>query len=175
MHKNKAQTTHTYRQVSPGSSITQPVTNFKQTKQIIMDIDALSHSPTLCHKMLQELNLNGLYLYNSTHQAYLFEHSNKIGNYSYILVFLKQSACYTIKPDTHQWNRINTNEITNTHKIALCNGPTVHMMPLPSAEPLEVYTFKTIAKLHFWKLKKNMLTIPTHNLFTVVPIQLTVI
>ena len=104
----------------------------------------LSQSSTLCNKILQELNLNGLCPYNNTHQAYIFQNSNKIVNCSYILVFLKQSKCYTITPDSHQSYRINTNEITDNHKIALCNDPTVHMVPLPPAEPPEVNTFEQL-------------------------------
>ena len=65
---------------------------------------------------------------------------------SYILVFLKQSTCYTITPDTHQWYRINTSKITITHKTALCNDLTVHMVPLPPAEPLKVKAFETVAR-----------------------------
>ena len=83
----KTQTTHTYRPVAPENSIIHTVTNFEQNKQIIMDIDALSHSPTLCNKILQELNLNGLCLSKNTHQAYFFKHSNKMVNCSCILVF----------------------------------------------------------------------------------------
>ena len=103
-----------------------------------MDIDVLSQSPILHNKILQELHLNGLCLSNNTHQAYLFENSQKIANCWYILVFLKQSTCYAIIPDTHQWYRINTNEITDNHKIALCNGPKVHMVQLSSAELLDI-------------------------------------
>ena len=98
--QTKSPPTHTYRPDSPVNSITHPVTNFKQTKQIIMDINALPHSPTLCNKILHELNLNGSCLYSNTHQAYLFENSNKIVNCSYILVFLKQYTYYTITQDT---------------------------------------------------------------------------
>ena len=72
--QTKTQITHTYRLVSPENSIIHPVTNFEQTKQIIMDIDMFSHSPTLCDKILQDVNINGLCLYNSTHCAYLFDH-----------------------------------------------------------------------------------------------------
>ena len=120
-----------------------------------MDIDMLSHSPTLCNKFLQELNLNGMCLYNNTDQAYLFKHSNKIVNCSYILVFLKQSTCYTITPDTHQWYRINTDEITNTHKIALFNDLKVHTVPLPPAEPLEGNAFETSVRLTFSEAQKE--------------------
>ena len=38
-----------------------------------MDIDSLSHLPTLCNKILQELNLNSLCQYNNTLQVYLFK------------------------------------------------------------------------------------------------------
>ena len=64
-----------------------------------MNIDTLSHSPTVCDKILQELNLNGLCKYNKTHQAYLYKNSNKIVNCSYIPVFLQQSTSYAITPD----------------------------------------------------------------------------
>ena len=37
---------------------------------------------------------------------------------SHIIVFLKQSTCYAITPDTHQWFRINGNEITHNHKTS---------------------------------------------------------
>ena len=84
-----------------------------------MDIDASSHSLTLCNKIVEELKLNGLVKYSNTHQAYIFENSNKIVNSPTSLYFLKQSACYSITPDTHQWYTINTNEITDNHKIAL--------------------------------------------------------
>ena len=89
------------------------------------------------------------------HQAYVYENSNKIINCSYILVFLKQSTCYTTTPDKHQWYRINANEITDNHKIALCNDPTVHMVPLPSVEPSEVNTVETIARLTLSQIHKN--------------------
>ena len=68
---------HTHRPHSPKNGITCPVANFKQTKQIIMDVDALSHFPTLCNKILQELNLNDLCLYNNTHQAFSFKIQTK--------------------------------------------------------------------------------------------------
>ena len=119
-----AQPIQTYRPVSPKSSITHPATNFEQAKQIIMDIDALSFSPTLQNKILQELKLHGLCKYNNTQQAYLYENSNEIVNCSYILVFLKQLKCYIITPDTHHWYKINANEITDNHKIALSNDLT---------------------------------------------------
>ena len=70
-------------------------------------------------------------------------------------MFLKQSTCYAITPDTHQWYRINTNETTDNNKIALCYDPTVQMVPLPSAEPSSVNTFKRIARLIFHKLKRD--------------------
>ena len=51
---------------------------------------------------LQEVNLNGLCKYDNTNKAYLFKNADKIVNNSYILLFLKQSTCYAITPDTHQ-------------------------------------------------------------------------
>ena len=41
------------------------------------------------------------------------------------------------------------------HKIALCNDPTVYMVQLPPAEPLEVNTFETIKKLTFSEIQKE--------------------
>ena len=138
---------HTYRPDSLENSLKHPTTNFEQTKQIIMDIDTLSHSPTIHYRILQELNLNDLCQYNNIHQTYLFENSNKIVNFSYILVFLKQSACYIITPDTHQWYRTNTNEIIENHKITLHNDPAVHMVPILPAEFSKINTFNTMARL----------------------------
>ena len=114
-----------------------PITMLEQTKQIIMDIDALSHSTTLCNKIIQLLNLNGLCKYDNLCKAYLFEYLNNPVNCFYILALLKQSACYTVTPDTHQWYRVNTNEITDNHNIILCNDPTINMLLLPTAEPSE--------------------------------------
>ena len=91
-----------YRAQSPKDNITCSVGVFEQTKQIIMDIDALLHSPSLCNKILQALNLDSLHKYGNLHKAYLFENSNKPINCSDILVLLKQSACYAITTDTHQ-------------------------------------------------------------------------
>ena len=42
---------HSYRPDSSDNSLTLPITNFEQTKQIIMDIDALSHLPTLHNRI----------------------------------------------------------------------------------------------------------------------------
>ena len=128
-------------------NIKPPVTTFKKTKNIIMNIDALSYSTTLHNKIKQSINLNGLCKYDTLHKAYLFEYSNKPVNCFYILVFLKQSACYTITLDTHQCYRINTNEITDNHNIVLCNDPTLNMVPLSTAELSESNTFEAIARL----------------------------
>ena len=64
-------------------------------------------------------------------------------NCSCILVFLKQSACYTVTPDTHQWYWINTNEITYNHNTAIFNDTTTNMVPLPP----EINTFQTVVRL----------------------------
>ena len=133
--QTNTQPIQTYRAVSPKNSITHPDTNFDQAKQIITDIDTLSHFLTL---------------------------------------IVKQSTCYPITPDTHQWYRINANEITDNHKIALCNTPTVHMVPLPLAEPSEINSVETIARLTHSQTSKDPLTIPTHSLFTVIQPQLTI-
>ena len=114
-----------------------------------MDIDALSHSHTLCNKILQELNLNCFCQYSNSHQAYIFENSNHIVNCSYILIFLRQSTCYIITPDTNQWWKINANEILEKHKLALYNDKLTHMVPITPAEPPEIDTFTTVARLTF--------------------------
>ena len=54
-------------------------------------------------KILQEFSLLGLYQYNNAHQAYIIENSNHIVTCSYIVIFLRQSTCYIITPDTQQW------------------------------------------------------------------------
>ena len=106
--QTNTKSTHLYRAWSTKDNIMHPVAAFEQTKQIIMDIDALLHSPALCNQILQALNLNDLYKYDNLHKAYLFENPKKPVNWSYILVFLKQSACYAIIPGMYQWYRINT-------------------------------------------------------------------
>ena len=128
----------------PRDSITPSIAMFNQTKQIITDIDKLSHSPTLCNKVSQSLNINGLCKYDHSCQAYLFEHSNKPVNCSQILVFLKQSTCYTINTDTHQWYRINMKKIIDNHTIAICNGSTINMVLSMPAEPLRSMPLKLL-------------------------------
>ena len=96
-----------------------------------MVIDTLLHSNALCNKILQSLNLNGLCTYDSLHKSDIFEQSNSLVNCSYILIFLQNSACYTINLVTHQWYRINTHEIMDSHNITICNDKTVHMVQLP--------------------------------------------
>ena len=87
-----AQPTHIYRAAASKDNVTHQIP--LNTKQIVMDIDALSHSPTLHDKILQELKLNRLWNYDNTHKAYLFENSNQIVNCSYILVFKKINMLY---------------------------------------------------------------------------------
>ena len=96
---------------------TSSIATFDKTKQIVTDTDKLSHSTTICNRVLQVMNPNGLYKYDTSQQAYLFEHSSKPVNCSHILVILKQSAFYTVNPETHQWYRINTNKISNNHTL----------------------------------------------------------
>ena len=140
----------------PRNNIISPTTMFDNTKQIIMDIGKLSHSTTIHNIILQLLYPNGLCKYDFSHQAYLFEHSNKPVNCSHILVFLKQSACYTVTPYTHQWYRINTNKITDSHNIAICNDTTINMVPLTQGEPSEFDAFETIARLAFSQNQGNL-------------------
>ena len=93
--------------------------SFEQTKQIILDIDILSHSDILRDKMLKSLNLQGLYKYDGSCKIYMFDQSLKTVNCSQILIFLNVLACYTIHPDTHQWYRINTHGIMEHYDVAL--------------------------------------------------------
>ena len=122
-----------------------------------MDIDTLSHSTTLCKKIIQSLNINSLCKYDNLHKAYLLEYSNKPINSSYILVFLKQLACYTVTPDTHYWYRINNNGVTDNHNIAIFNDTTINMVPLPPAEPSEFNAFETVVRL---SLSQNQRDLP---------------
>ena len=59
-----------------------------------------------------------------------------------------------------QWYRINTNEILENHKLALCKDTAVHMVPIPPAEPLEANTFKTIARLTFSQAQNEHINSP---------------
>ena len=112
-----------------------------------MDIDTLSHSNTLCNKILKSLNLKGLCKYDSFHKAYIFEQSNILVNCSHILIFLKPLACYTVNPDMHKWYRINNHKIMENHNIAVCNDKRVNMVQVPQAEPLDANATETFARL----------------------------
>ena len=117
------------------------------------------------YQNLKELNLNGLCQYNNTYQAYLFKNSNQVINCCNGLVFLEQSTCYIITPDTHQWYKNNTNEMLENHKLAVCNDPAVHMVPISPAEPSEINVFKTIARLTFLQTQNEQINnthIQTH-------------
>ena len=87
--------------------------------------------PALCNKILQALNLQqwcaSMTIY--IRHTYLKTETNQL-TALVILVFLKQSTCYAITPDTHQWYRINTNKITDNHNIALCNDSVISMSPI---------------------------------------------
>ena len=56
-------------------------------------------------------------------------------------------ACYIVNPDTHQWYRINTHEIMESHNIAICNKKTVNMVQLPPAELPEANAIGPFARL----------------------------
>ena len=47
----------------------------------------------------------------------------------------------------HQWYRINTHEITDSHIITICNDKTVHMVQLPPAKPNKANVIDTYARL----------------------------
>ena len=49
--------------------------------------------------------------------------------------------------DTHYWLRVNTQEIMDSHNIAICNDGLVNMVQLPSAESNEANAIKTFARL----------------------------
>ena len=51
----------------PMDNITSSITTFNKTKQIIIDMDKLSHLTTICNKVLQAMNLNGLCKYDNSH------------------------------------------------------------------------------------------------------------
>ena len=76
----------------------------------------LYHTHTSYVKNLTGFEYQWLCQYSKTHQEYLFENSNKVVNCSYIPVFLKQSTCYIITPDTHQWYKINPMKYLKTIK-----------------------------------------------------------
>ena len=77
----------------------------------------------------------------------MFEHSATLVNCSHILIFLKHLACYTVNQDTHQWFRINSHEIKESHSVAICNDITVNMVQLPPVDPPEANAIETIARL----------------------------
>ena len=114
-----------------------------------MDIDTLSHSHELCNKIIQELTLNGLCQYSNLHKAYIFQKSNCVVNCSYMLIFLRQSTYYGIMPHTHQWYKINANDILKNRKLALCDDQLAHRVPLPPAELPEINAFTTITRFPF--------------------------
>ena len=45
---------------------------------------------------------------------------------------------------THQWYKINANEIPESYKLVLCDDQSAHMVPLPPAELPEINAFATI-------------------------------
>ena len=121
-----------------------------------MDIDGLSHSNKLRNQIMKSLNLKGLCKYISLHKAYMFEESNILVNFSHILIFLKPSACYMVNPNMHQWYRINSHKIMESHNIIICNDKTVNMVQLPPAEPPEANAIETFARLTTIKSNTNI-------------------
>ena len=98
--------------------------------------------------------------------------SNCIVNCSYVLIFLRQSMCYVITPHTHQWYKINANKIFESHKLALCDDHSTHMVPVPPAEPLEINAFTKITRLTFLQTQdeqvSNTHTQPMYSEITLV-------
>ena len=84
-----------------------------------MDIDRLSHSNTLHHKIMKSLNQKGLCKFDSLQKTYIFEQSTIPVNSSHILIFLKHLAHYTVNPDTHQWYRVNSHKIRESHNTMI--------------------------------------------------------
>ena len=113
----------------------------------MLDIDILSHSNTLYNQIMGFLNQTGLCKYDSLCRAYVFVQSAIPANCSYILIFLKHLACYTINPYTHQWYRIDSHEIKESHNVTICNDKTVNMVQLPPAEPPEANAMESFARL----------------------------
>ena len=104
---------------------------------------------TLHNKILQELNLNGLYQHSNSCKVYIFKKSICIVNCSYVLIFLRLSTYYVIMPHTNQWYKINGNEILENHKLVLCDDQWTHMVPVPPAELPEINAFTTSTRLTF--------------------------
>ena len=60
--------------VDPNDQIgNDPIKNFKRTRQVIMGIDALSHTLELHNKILPEVNHNDLCRYKKSCKVYTFE------------------------------------------------------------------------------------------------------
>ena len=49
------------------------------------------------------------------------------------------------------------NKIADHHNIALCNDPTINMVPLPIAEPSESIAFETIERLVLSQNQRGLL------------------
>ena len=71
--------------------------------------------------------------------------------------------CHCTK-HTHQWYKINANEIHEIHKLALGDYHSTHIVPISPTEPPEVNALTTLT---FYKLNMNMLVTPAHNPCTV--------
>ena len=76
----------------PRENITTAFTMFKQTKQIIMDIDTISHANTPHNKLLKSLNINGLCKYDSLHKVYCKEAECKVAEWQVYLLQLYEGT-----------------------------------------------------------------------------------
>ena len=52
-----------------------------------------------------------------------------------------------VNPDTHQWYRMNSHKIMESHNILICNDKTMNIVQLPPAEPPEANATETFARL----------------------------
>ena len=53
------------------------------------------------------------------------------------------------------------------HKLALCNDPEAHMVPIPPAEPLDINAFKIIARPTFFQTQNEQINnTPTQCMYS---------
>ena len=64
-----------------------------------------------------------------------------------MLIFLRQSTCHVITPQTNQWYKINAYTILENHKLALHDKQSTQVVPLSPAELPEINAFTPITTL----------------------------
>ena len=75
--QTQSKKTDTFKKHPPRDNVTSSIATFNQTKQIIIDIDKLSHSTTIWNKVLHAMNQNGLCKYHNSCQTYLNIQTNQ--------------------------------------------------------------------------------------------------